>query len=374
MKYTHIIVGGGAYGCYLALKLLDVAPSAKVLLVEREKDLLLRSSYNNQARIHNGYHYPRSLLTGLRSRINFPRFVQEFPECVVSNFEKVYAIATQRSKVTAHQFYEFSQRIGAEIKPAPSHIKKLFNQNLIEEVFVVKEYAFNARKLREILVDRLAKTNVNILTNTEAVKVIGPEKFLKEDKIRVLVRDVSAGDIKTFYCQYVYNCTYSELNHLITSSRLEKLHLKHEATEMALIQVPDCLSDLGITIMCGPFFSIMPFPDKGLFTLSHVSYTPHYKWVENPLVNQTDQHHPKFPLQSNFDRMVKDAARYLPAISSCCYIESLWEVKTILPQSDSSDSRPILFKRDAFIPQFISILGGKIDNIFEIDEALLEHH
>jgi glycine/D-amino acid oxidase-like deaminating enzyme len=375
MEYTHIIVGGGAYGCYLALKLLEIMPSAKVLLIEREKDLLLRASYNNQARIHNGYHYPRSLLTALRSRINFPRFIQEFPECVVSNFEHVYAIAAQRSKVTAQQFYEFCQRIGAELKPAPAYLKKLFDGNLIEEIFVVKEYAFNARKLREILVTRLANTNVQVLTSTEVVKVIGPEKLLQEDNIRVLARDIESGEIKIFYCQYVYNCTYSELNNLIVSSRLEKLHLKHEATEMALIRVPDCLAELAITVMCGPFFSIVPFPDKGLFTFSHVSYTPHYEWAETPLLDQIDAvERPKFPLTSNFDRMARDAARYLPAISSCAYVESLWEVKTILPQSDSSDSRPILFKPDVIIPQFISILGGKIDNIFEIDEALLEHH
>lgn len=368
--YNHIIVGGGAYGCYLALKLVEITPSARVLIVERENDLLLRASYNNQARIHNGYHYPRSLLTALRSRINFPRFIQEFPDCVVDDFEKIYAIGTQRSKVTAGQFHQFCQRIGAEIRQASPQIQKLFNPDLIEEVFLVKECAFDAQKLRELLVSRLAKTSICIMTNTEALRVIASEEFLEKDRIRLLVKDLSSGEMKEFESQYIYNCTYASLNTLPASSGLEKLYLKHEATEIPLVRVPDCLSNVGITVMCGPFFSVMPFPAKGLFSFSHVSYTPHYQWSEIPSVNNFKQHRPKFPLKSNFERMVRDAVRYLPVLSECSYVESLWEVKTILPQSDASDSRPILFKRDSSVPGFISVLGGKIDNIFDLDEAL----
>ncbi len=52
-----------------------------------------RASYNNQARVHNGYHYPRSILTALRSRISFPRFVDEFRDCVDSDFDKYYLIS-----------------------------------------------------------------------------------------------------------------------------------------------------------------------------------------------------------------------------------------------------------------------------------------
>ncbi len=370
MNYDCIVVGGGAYGCYLALKLIEITPSARVLIVERENDLLLRASYNNQARIHNGYHYPRSLLTALRSRINFPRFIKEFSDCVVGDFEKIYAIGTYRSKVTAAQFYQFCQRIGAEIKQAPPQIQKLFNSDSIEQVFLVKEYAFDAQKLRELLATRLAKTNIRIMTSTEALRVIVPKEFPSIDTIRLQVK-LGSQEINEFESRYIFNCTYSRLNTLLARSNLEKIYLRHEATEIPLVRVPDVLSNFGITVMCGPFFSIMPFPAKGLFSFSHVSYTPHYQWSEIPSPdNNFQQHCPEFPLSSNFERIVRDAARYLPVISECSYVESLWEVKTILPQSDVSDSRPILFKRDSSVPGFISVLGGKIDNIFELDEAL----
>ncbi|MEA5533141.1 FAD-dependent oxidoreductase [Crocosphaera sp. XPORK-15E] len=374
MNYTHIIVGGGVYGCYLALKLMEIAPRAKVLLIEKEPDLLQRASYNNQARIHNGYHYPRSLLTGLRSRLNFPRFIEEFPDCVVNNFEKLYAIGTDRSKVTANQFRLFCQRIGADIKPASSHFQKLFNRDFIEEVFQVKEYAFDAEKLKNLLASRLAQTPVSLLMNTEAIKVIPPSDSLGKGKLGLLLKDLLSGETQELESEYIYNCTYANLNTLPLNSGLELLYLRHEATELSLVKMPDALQNMGLTVMCGPFFSVMPFPAKNLFSFSHVSYTPHYQWSEIPSAENFQQHRPPFPLKSNFERMVRDAARFLPLLSDCSYVDSLWEVKTILPQSDGDDSRPILFKTDSAVPRFISVLGGKIDNIFDLDEALLEHY
>ena len=67
--YENIIVGGGAYGCYAALR-LAASGAGKCLIVEKGEDLLGLASYANQARVHNGYHYPRSVLTALRSRVN----------------------------------------------------------------------------------------------------------------------------------------------------------------------------------------------------------------------------------------------------------------------------------------------------------------
>jgi hypothetical protein len=57
-------------------------------------------------------------------------------------------------------------------------------------------------------------------------------------------------------------------------------------------------------------------------------------------------------------------------LRDCRYVRSLWEVKTVLPESGANDSRPILFKRDSGAPNVISLLGGKIDNIFDLADVL----
>src|SRR5438093_333836 len=88
--WDAVVIGGGFYGMMVAEFL--ARRRQRVLLCEREADFMQRASYVNQARVHQGYHYPRSILTALRSRINFQRFVGDFPECIESSFEKLYAI------------------------------------------------------------------------------------------------------------------------------------------------------------------------------------------------------------------------------------------------------------------------------------------
>jgi glycine/D-amino acid oxidase-like deaminating enzyme len=364
IDYPHIIIGGGMYGCFAALKLAELYGGGSVVIVEQEADIMLRASYNNQARVHSGYHYPRSLLTALRSRINAPRFLAEFKHAIFASSEQYYAVSRRQSNVTASQFAQFCRRIGADLRPAPTNIKKLFNDEFVEAVFSVTEHAFDADKLREGLRERIAAAGIKVLTRTEATRIHAGATLVVE------TRDLRSGEPRTLRGRYLYNCTYSRLNQILSQSGLQTIHLKHEATEIALVELPARLRDLSITVMCGPFFSVMPFPPLGLSTLSHVSYTPHYEWTDDPEAGGWSPHIPAFPLRTRFDRMRRDAARYMPNLGECGYVRSLWEIKTILPQSGINDSRPILFKRDPAAPNVVSILGSKIDNIYDLDEVL----
>jgi glycine/D-amino acid oxidase-like deaminating enzyme len=364
IDYQHIIIGGGTYGCFAALKLAELHGGGSVVIIEQEADIMLRASYNNQARVHNGYHYPRSLLTALRSRINAPRFLAEFKDTIFARSEQYYAVSRRQSNVTASQFALFCRRIGADLRPAPAEVKKLFNDEFIEAVFGVAEHAFDADRLRECLRERIAAAGVKVLTRTEATRIRPGATLVVE------TQDLRSGELRTLRGRYLYNCTYSRLNRILSQSGLQTIRLQHEATEIALVELPERLRNISITVMCGPFFSIMPFPPLGLSTLSHVSYTPHYEWTDDPEEGGYNPHSPTFPLRTHFDRMRRDAARYVPALRECSYVRSLWEIKTILPQSGVNDSRPILFKRDPAAPNVVSILGSKIDNIYDLDEAL----
>lgn len=68
--------------------------------------------------------------------------------------------------------------------------------------------------------------------------------------------------------------------------------------------------------------------------------------------------------------MIRDAARYIPAVRDAKYVDSLFEVKTILIKNDTDDGRPILFEKNNKLKGFYSILGGKIDNIYDVLEKL----
>ncbi|WP_406696639.1 FAD-dependent oxidoreductase [Singulisphaera sp. Ch08] len=288
----------------------------------------------------------------------------EFGDCVVSNFDKYYAVARTFSKVTGQQFQRFFDRIGAPLSPAPSRIRKLFDLRLIEEVFAVQEYAFDADKLAARTAGALEAAGVEVFLEREVALV---ERH-PQGGLRLVcgtpdgLHGVKAGQ--------VFNCTYAGINRLLRASGLPPIPMKHELTEMALVEVPAPLRDLGITVMCGPFFSVMPFPARGLHTLSHVRYTPHVAWND-----QADDRDPyetldQSPRVSQYPYMLRDTLRYLPALSGCVHVDSLWEVKTVLPASEADDSRPILMRAHHGLPDLHCVMGAKIDNIYDALESV----
>lgn len=359
-----IIVGGGFYGLRIALFLNEIIGLKNIVVIEKESSTMTRASYVNQARVHNGYHYPRSLLTAHRSRVNFPSFVQEYEKAIKSDFIKYYALASSLSKVNAHQFEAFAHKIGADITHVGEEFAAHFNPRMLEKVFVVKEYAFDSHKLRDDLLERIKNSNaIKVVTGEEVVRVAERDGVVevKTDK-------------KSYIAQNVFNCTYSQINKLHRNSGLPLVALKHEITEMCLIDLPQKLKDLSITVMDGPFFSIMPFPSTPHSTLSHVRYTPHTSWVDNESV-PPEKHDPhayfrSLNLRSNYKQMLADVQRFLPEMRNAKYARSLWEVKTVLQKSEHDDSRPILFRSDFGLKGYTCIMGGKLDNIYDVFEGL----
>lgn len=347
--FDVVVIGGGFYGCMLAIKLKKYF--SKVLLIEKEKDLLTKASYNNQARVHNGYHYPRSFITAIRSHANYKKFGREFKKSIDDTFLMAYVIAENNSKTTAQQFVKFCKQINIPVAPAPSKIKKLFNDALIEDIFLVEEMVFNAAKVRKQLREKLRSAKVTVMLGEEAVSVHKTTKGTLAVQLK---------DGKTITSKTVYNCSYSQINTILKNSKLPLIEFKHELTEMPLIKMPDMLKKFGVTIMDGPFFSIMPFPDRKLHTIHHVRYTPHQSWFGLGAFKK------KLKLQSKFPFMIKDAQRYMPILKEVKYADSLYEIKTILLQDEISDRRPILYKKDYGYKNFHIVMGGKIDNIYDI--------
>lgn len=355
--YDNVVIGGGFYGCCVALFFHGLG--RRVLLLEAGPDLLLRASYVNQARIHNGYHYPRSMVTAIRSYVNFPRFVLDFSGCVYNDFIKLYAIARNHSKVSAYQFQKVFREIGAEVEAAPDEYRRLFDEDMVEGVFQVQEYAFDAAKLRFLMKERLCEAEIPIKYGTTVRRIAetgdsdGTLELTTEEGERVVAQEVTV-------------CTYSRINHLLHDSGLPLLPLKHEVAEVALIRPPDVLSRIGVTVMDGPFFSTMPFPSRGLHSLTHVRYTPHESWSDQEAYQGYSEQAKRLLCPSNALYMQRDAQRFMPLLRDAEYVDSLFELKTVLTQNEQDDGRPILFRHDYGLKNLSVIMGGKIDNIYDI--------
>ena len=280
-------------------------------------------------------------------------------------------MAKRNSKVTAQQFQRFCNQIGAPIKRAEKDVKDLFSSALIQEVFEVQEYVFDAKRLREWINSSINRSNLNAHRSTEVTKV----DYIENGIINVISRN-SNGNVSQESYSSVFNCTYSGISQIDKDSNMTQI--KHELCELALINPPSEMANLGITIMDGPFFSCMPFPSMDCHSLWHVRYSPHKYWLDNEdcspyqILKRTD-------IETRVDRMIRDGSRYIPSLKSVGYLGSIYETKTVLQKNENDDGRPILFRESKSVPGMYSILGGKIDNIYDIlsciDERLtpLDH-
>jgi glycine/D-amino acid oxidase-like deaminating enzyme len=341
------VIGAGFFGCEIALALRDLG-FERVVLLEREHGIFRRASYVNQARVHNGYHYPRALATAARSHANFERFLADYDYAIHWAMEKVYAIA-YGSKVNPTQFERTCAAIGAPCISAPIRIARLFDDDLIDAVFLTREFALDANRIAQRTIARLQASGIDLRLST-------PARVRSIDD-RTVTLDTGQGPLSV---PFVVNATYADLDGVGIRIRSE---LKRELAELVLIRPPRPVAGLGITVMDGPFFSVLPYPPMELHSLSHVRFTPHLAWTAAAAAPPVVQH-------SNAERMLRDASRYIPCLSAVEPETSLFEVKAVLPRHEKDDGRPILFETSPDSPRIVSVMGAKIDNIYDAIDAI----
>ena len=193
---------------------------------------------------------------------------------------------------------------------------------------------------------------------------------------------VSAGD--EYRAPFVLNATYAATNQILDLLGFEKFKIKYELCEIILCDVDGQLERCGITVMDGPFFSIMPFGKTGYHSLTSVTFTPHTTSYESL---------PDFPCQtrsgggcsaqrlgncndciakpdSAFPYMDKLARKYLRDDYEFRYVKSLFSMKPILTSSEIDDSRPTVIRVYSRKPTFVGVLSGKINTVYDLDEVL----
>lgn len=353
-EYDAVIIGGGFYGCCLALFLRSVLD--RVAVVEQHDELLTRASRVNQARVHFGFHYPRSFVTAIRSRALSARFSEDFDYAVKSDFRMLYAIARSHSKVSTGRFYSMFRDIGAPLAPARASDVALFDPALVAGVFDCTEYAFDWSLLRAGLEDRMAASGIAVLRGAAAERVTA----------RGVTNVVELANGESLSAPLLINVTYAGLNRLLAASGQQSLPMKYELAEIALVTPPPELAGKAVTVMDGPFFSLMPYPAEGLYSLTHVRYTPQRSWVDG-----SEEHARSAPPRTRWRHMMADARRFLPCAADVSYRHSLFDTKSVLIRNERDDGRPILLQRHPGEAEFYSVMGGKIDNIYDLLEALV---
>jgi glycine/D-amino acid oxidase-like deaminating enzyme len=370
MWVDRVVLGAGVFGLRAADLLL--AAGETVALVDLERRPVVRASLINQARVHNGYHYPRSVYTAVQSARYYDRFVADFPQAVNRRFRAIYAVAAEGTYVDATHFERFCERVGAPARRIDE--SALFRPGAVEAAYETNECGFDAPRLRAALESRLTPhaSRLRWFLDNEVHRA-EPDG----DHWRLWLR---SGPVLT--TAGVVNCTYAGTNGVLTTFGLDPLPLKYELCEVALVDAP-AHARTGVTVLDGPFFSLMPFGHAGLHSLTAVDYTPHTTSTDVLPTFPCQREHPSCRpaaldncgvcrarpassyafMQSLADRFVRDGARIRK-------VESLFCVKTVLRTSEVDDSRPTLVKVESLRPSFITLFSGKINTLYDLDGAL----
>lgn len=370
-KFDKIIFGAGIYGLYAAIKCAEIGQS--VLVLERDSKVVSRATYVNQARVHMGYHYPRSKMTALKSANYFERFCKDFGFCIKDNFKQIYATSSTLSWTNAEAFEKFCK--DSNIPCDKIDEKEFFKPGLCDGAFLTKEYTYDAMILKKYFLEELAKyEKVTILYNQNIVSI---------DKTDELWNVTTSKD--RYETGFILNATYASINEIQKMMGFELFNIKYELCEIILCTVDEQLKDVGLTVMDGPFFSIMPFGKTGYHSLTSVTFTPHITSYDETatfecqkrsggLCSPEHLHNcnecPAKPI-SAWPYMGQLAKKYMKSDIGFNYVKSLYSMKPILTVAEIDDSRPTMVKVETTNPTFVSVFSGKINTIYDLDEVIL---
>ena len=373
-KYDFLIIGGGLFGAYSALYLAQ--KGYRSCIVEKENALFRKASIVNQARLHGGYHYPRSIATARMSDDHRERFTEDHKAFVNFEFEQYYAIDKFGSFTDAAQYERFCEFMNIRCERVREH--PYFNFYRIEALYLTTEYSFDPVLIAHYYMDRLkAEPLIEVRMRQELLHA-----EVDAGQWRVALRDHEKG-IDTEVCApVVINATYAGSNAVNRLFGAAEIDLQHEICEMAFVASP-MLERTGLTIMDGPFGSIMPYGKSGLLSVSSVPYTHHRVSFEAVprFTCQTpetgcrpdylaDCNHCVNRPPTNYRKMLAQLREYFSDQVHWQYFFSWYTIKSKLQASFIDDGRPTEISHLKENPHFYCIFAGKINSIYEIEKII----
>ncbi len=366
----RLVVGAGLFGLHGALVL--ARRGHRVAILDADTEPMMRASQVNQARVHNGYHYPRSLTTALSSVHYYGRFVKDFADALNTRFDQIYAIAQAQSFMSSDGFELFCRRAGVQCDPVDPD--QWFRRGAVESAYRTDEYSFDAERLRRIMTAQVA--------DAPGVTWYQPARMAHVDRdadgFTVVLEDG-----RRLRADGILNASYAGTNQVLGLLGEPPLSLKYELCEITLTTVSEALRGVGLTIMDGEYFSLMPYGLSGFHSLTSVGFTPHRVshdatprfscQARNPVCNDVALDNcsfcPEAP-SSSWPFVSQMTRRYLNDLHTVRYAESLYAVKTVLKTSEVDDARPTMIIQHSAEPWLTSVLSGKVATIYDLDEAL----
>lgn len=370
VNFDKIILGAGIYGLYAARMFGN--RGERVLVLECDTAPFARATSINQARIHMGYHYPRSYATARKSASYFDRFCDEFKSCTNSAFNKIYAISRNLSWTNAEQFEKFCSDLNIPCEAVSPNA--FFREEACEGAYLTREYVFDANLILEQMLNDINRVPGVTIRCGAVITCI--EKHTSHFTVNLQ-------DGARFSTGFLLNTTYASVNQVLNMLEAPLFRIKYELCEIILCSAGNKLKDYRITVMDGPFFSLMPFGSIGFHSLTSVTFTPLKTSFDDlpqfacqarsagtctPLMLGNCNSCPARP-PSAWPYMAALARKYLKPGLDFSYEGSLYSIKPILLSSEVDDSRPTIIRCHSEEPACHTVLSGKINIIYDLEEV-----
>lgn len=310
------VVGGGWYGCHLALQAHRLGYAVE--LHERATRIMSGASGFNQNRLHCGFHYPRSAKTRSLCVRGFDRFMEgDYAALTREVPENVYAIAdgsvldmdTYTTIMSAHEL-DFMC-----INPDYMGL-----QNCEDALYVGERH----------------------------ISAVAAREYFQRELLDVCVTESPIAAERVPAHEWVIDCTngalapFPQCDNCYTLSLVYRvLHPSHYGR--------------AYTVMDGDFFSVFPFDmDQHLVTLTHVR------------LGVVEDEKPLDGYAGLRDQIERDVLRYLPDFRENYAYHSHF-VSRKAKQRSASASRHVLFSAT---DRMLSVTSGKITGIYDAWEFL----
>ncbi len=324
------VIGAGWFGCHIAFELLKEGHQVKIF--EREKNIFLGASGNNQNRLHLGYHYPRSHITREQSKKGFLKFKKCYPSFSSKIKNNFYGISNKKKNII--DFETYLQILKSSKLPFKKVNHKNYNfQNLDGMIRCGEEY-INTSNAKKFFLKKF-KNKIKFNYEIKNIKKLG-NKFII--------------DSQNF--DFVVNASWQQF------SPIKKWDLSYELCVSILYKCSK-KNTKALTIMDGPFYTLYPWSSK-IYNLYSVKYsrfqkTKNFNKIKIAIKNIKDKDLIK--IKKN---MENEFLEYYPNFKKDYkFYKYLKTFRTLIDKNNHSRDYQFNFKDGIF-----HVLSGKIDHIF----------
>lgn len=253
MKKNFLIIGAGIHGTLIAIELKKINKDFTIDLIEKNSEICLGSSAATHNRANRGFHYPRSPKTQNECITGWNFFKKNY-KSFFSDISNSYYLIEKSSKINFSRYKNFLVKKKISFKEKyPKNIS--IKREHIEGCLEVFEGCFNHFKLKNFIKKKLIKYEINVIKNFNLNKV----NYCNKKKIFKFISNNNK--ILENKYDYIINATYTKVDEILYKFNFKnKLKNRSQFTSIPIIYSKKKIP--GITIMDGPYITIMPFIGK----------------------------------------------------------------------------------------------------------------